>query len=301
MPKWMKALLGLSFVLFLIWLAAQWWKRPPKAQALVLPEPVVKFEIQKSSTTLVLEKTGESWQIKEPTYAADPEAVSGVLTALKGIVLGESLTNRVESHGTYEVTEANGVVVKVYGEKGNSVALVLGKMAKDFTHLYLRQAPRPEVYLVGGLRREDFEKTPQQWRNAKILNLAPGEEISRLQITEGKKFLDLVKSSDSWTVNQSTGNGQKIDFLALQFKDLKATDFVDPPASLDLKSWGLMPASGKVVVSTNKNNGFELQLGKTEPNRRLMRLVGSDTLYWVSSYSLESLPKTAQDLTLTNQ
>lgn len=298
MPKWLRVLLALCGAVLLVYGGVQVAKhaRPKKKSA--LPSAPAKLEIIKSGATVVLEKTGDAWRMKQPVDApADVEAVGALLKSLADLEMEQRLSQRPESHAQYEVTEASGIAVKVFeaGKADPAVSLIFGKMAPDFLHVYARRAASPDVYLALGPRRFDIDKPADQWRDRRIYVLAPDETVNSVKIEKKSGPLELVKSSDAWTLNGQPASANVASHTVSMFSPLMAGQFMDQAPAQDLGKLKLDKPAQKVFVSTTKNRTIEIHLGGQDPasHRFPARLAGSDVLFWIPSYVVDSLSQAA--------
>jgi len=315
-PKWLKLLIAVCAGLVVLWGVS---RLPRKAKsALTVPAKPVKIEIERkegapasglapsrdlpssqAGGTVVLEKTGDQWNIARPLpFPADRDGARFIVDGLVAFAVGERLSDRADSHGVYGVDDSSGVTVRVHGEgEKDPVSLVFGKMAPDETHLYVRPAGKNDVYLASGLRRTDLDKPADQWRDRRLLRLGEGESITRLTVTRGKSTIDFVKTSDTWKVNGWPADNNKADNVMLQLRNFYAEGFIDPPEAVDLKKWGLDKPALSFSIVTSSQTQAEFRVGAKDGAlaRRPAQRAGQDILYWAPEHLVTSLPTAATD------
>jgi hypothetical protein len=294
-PGWMRGLAGLFLLLALLFFVTRVARTPRTPSPVSFPDNPVRVEIQRPDSRIVLEKKDDAWHVREPVdFPADKDAVNGLVESLRTLSVGDRLTQRPEKHAAFEVTESSGIRVQVTGAKTGPVGLIVGKMASDYTHVYVRRPETPDVYLASGLRRSDLEKPVTQWRDRRVASLGAAEVIG-LEVRRKKDAFVLQKSSETWTINGKPADNQRVDPVISQLRTLSADEFVDPPASQDLKAWGLEPPSEALVIRLAQGDPQELRLGKKDPKseRVIVQRAGEDTLFWVFPYVFNEL-KSAQ-------
>ena len=295
MPKWLTILGGL----FLLFLAGVFYLRQsqsPKASRLFpMPESPTRLDIQGPRGTFVFEKTSGQWSLREPvTFPADLDILNYLLNTLSSVELGESLTQRPETHDRYEITDSSGVTLKIYSQtKAEPITLVVGKMAPDSAHIYLRLPPEPTVYLGTGLRRYDCEKNLDEWRDHYLLRVSSTRAIVGVGF-EGKTVKrEFRKSTDTWTVNEKTADPAKVDQMISRLTSIYVSRFIDPPQSLDVKKWGLRPPGQKMVISFSDGSNAEFRLGHRDEKSQenVVQRMGDPILYSVPFYYFKELNK----------
>lgn len=290
MPKWMKLLLGLLAAL----LAAYFLMHVPmssrRTEAPAVPSEASRLKISRPGLEVVLEKTDGAWRLRQPLdAAADEGAVHSLLAGLKTITLEETLTRRAETYGRYQVDDSSGIRVTADG-KGERAEWIFGKAAPDMGHIYLRLPGQPDVFLAAGPRREDLERSLAQWRDRRVLDLAPAEDIVQAEARLGKKRFALARSSDSWTMDGKAADPERADRFIAALRELSADGFIDPPESEDLRKWGLDAPQAVYRIKTAAGRVLELKAGKPDAAGRVpLRRDGQTSLFWVPDYRWEEL------------
>ncbi len=112
----------------------------------------------KKPVTLV--KNDGRWQVAEMTECkVKEEMVRQILTALQSLKLDSLVTSGKEKFAAYQVDEKKGI--QVHGvAAGGSVGLVVGKVAADFMHTYVRLADDQRIFRINGLFGHLFAHDP---------------------------------------------------------------------------------------------------------------------------------------------
>jgi hypothetical protein len=247
---------------------------------------------------VVLEKTDAAWRLRAPLdFPADTGAVQSLLASLQSLSVGETLTQRPESHELYQVDDPSGVRVKVW-DKGNDAPAdwIFGKAAPDNSHVYLRVPGKPEVYLASGLHPEDLKRPLTQWRERRILRLEAEENIVKVEVKQGKASFVVQKSSDAWTVDGKPADSDKTQRFVDALHAANAQDFIDPPESSDLKKFGLDPPAALFLVTTTSGKTLELRAGKPADSQQIpVQRAGEPVLFWLPEHTWNEInpsPKT---------
>ncbi len=300
LPAWMRTLLGLLAALLAVFLVTRIPKPAAKKDVPSFPESPVKLEIAGPASRVLLEKREKGWRMKEPVdFPADEEAVRAFVSSLSALSFGETLTQRPETHAQYQVDEASAVSVRAWAAGAQDpVALLFGKGAPDFTHVYVRVPGKNEVYLAQGLRRYELEKPVRDWRDRRIASWQADDAVVRLTVEKGRGAYVLQKDSDTWTLGGRAADKDKMDRLLSELRALSAEDFIDPPQSSDLKSYGLNTPALKVTVETASGKKIELRFGKKDAaqDRYPLQRDGEPVLFWVPAYVWAAFPATSQEL-----
>jgi hypothetical protein len=293
-PKWLKVLTGIVVFLAAIWAATRLAGPRKERFSAGVPSQIAKVEIRgPGREAVILERSGDEWFLKAPREAAADEGIiRDLLKSARSLELAERLTQREESHGRYHVTESSAIALRFFEDgTADPVVLLFGKSAPDYSHVYVRLPPGPAVYLASGLGRSDLERTPDQWRDRRVLRLAADETVAGLKVS-GKASYELSKTSDAWTVNGRPADADKAAQAAAQAAEMTAMAFVDAPSSVELKRAGLAPPLRTLVFSTSRGRALEVKVGKKDESdgTYAVQPPGAEGYVTVSSYILDSLP-----------
>lgn len=195
--KSLKLLLSILGTLVIIALVYTLIQRSPKSKTPFATTEFNRIEIKAKDTLCIIEKIGESWRLVEPVeYPVDTGIFYPLLERLKELEIGEVCSKREAKHRDFEVDE-KGVEVKVHWAR-HSKSFILGKMAGDFMHAYIRFPPDPETYLSKGLSKYLVDKHPDDWRDHTIFSFNP-QNVKELHLGDKK----LVRSDTLWMLSKA--------------------------------------------------------------------------------------------------
>ncbi len=112
----------------------------------------------KKPVTLV--KKNDHWQVEGMTECkVKEEMIRQILTTLQSLKLDSMVTSGKDNFAIYQVDEKKGI--QVYGvTAGGPVGLVVGKVAADFMHTYVRLAADQRIFRINGLLGHLFAHDP---------------------------------------------------------------------------------------------------------------------------------------------
>jgi hypothetical protein len=118
----------------------------------------------KKPVTLV--KKDDHWQVEGMTECkVKEEMIRQILTTLQSLKLESMVTSGKDKFATYQVDEKKGI--QVHGVTvGGSVGLVVGKVAADFMHTYVRLADDQRIFRINGLLGHLFAHDPADFCQA---------------------------------------------------------------------------------------------------------------------------------------
>ena len=112
----------------------------------------------KKPVTLV--KKDDHWQVEGMAECkVKEEMVAQILTSLQGLTLDSLVTSGKEKFAAYQVDEPKGI--RVHGvAAGKPLGLVVGKVAADFMHTYVRLEDDQQIFRINGLLGHLFAHDP---------------------------------------------------------------------------------------------------------------------------------------------
>jgi hypothetical protein len=287
------------------WLAA---RRPPAGTAeggLLFAgfkrERALKIEVQGKAAdeSIVLEKSASGWSVPaEAGYPADPEGIREILDFVGSARADRKVSDNPAKRGVFEVDD-NGLKVKLEGAEGAVLAqVVVGKSGPDFLSTYVRKEGSDEVFLIDqSLRRIFVRVGPRQWRDKAIYRLS-GPDITRLKWTrEGKTVAVEADASGNWTMTApatAPARRDEVEALRNALSTLQSDDFAAASASA---TTGLDAPYARMEFSLRDGTTHTLEVGKeNDRSQRYARRSGSDTLFLVNNFRINTLFKGAEEL-----
>ena len=151
----------------------------------------------KKPVTLV--KKDDHWQVEGMAECkVKEEMVRQILTALKNLKLDSMVTSGKQKFTSYQVDKEKGI--RVHGiAAGKPVGLVVGKVAADFLHTYVRLADDQKIFRINGLLGHFFAHDPADF--------CQQEDEGQKGVEEGKNFqksgIDREKTAEHKTPKKS--------------------------------------------------------------------------------------------------
>ena len=151
----------------------------------------------KNPVTLV--KKDDHWQVEGVAECKVKERmVVQILSALRNLTLDSLVTSGKEEFSVYQVDEQKGI--HVHGvAAGKSLGLVVGKVAADFMHTYVRLENDQRIFRINGLLGHLFAHDPADFcqQEDEISKGAKDGKNSHKFATDGEKTAkdDISKKS----------------------------------------------------------------------------------------------------------
>lgn len=271
-------------------------------------EQAQKIEVRgKEGDGIVLQKGSAAWTVpSDADYAADPEGLREVFEFVSGAQGGRKVSENPGKRAVYEVGEG-GLNVRISGAEDATLAhFVIGKPGPDFMSTYLRPEGSDAVYLVDqSLRRIFVRPGARQWRDKAVYRLS-GPDIVKMKWTrEGGSVALEADSSGNWTLTApaaAAGKRDEIEALRNALSTLQCDDFA---IAADPKTTGLGPAGAqgaakpwaRLEFTMRDGTAHTLDVGaENDHSQRHVRRSGSDTIFLVNNFRINTIFKSADDL-----
>lgn len=191
----------------------------PKTHLPFANKEFTKIELEAKDTLCVFEKRGGIWKLVVPVeYPVDTMSFNALLDGLKKLEVGEVVSSRKEKYEDFEVGE-NGVMVKVFWDR-RSKELIIGKIAGDFMHQYIRFPPKSETYLSTGLSKWAVYKNSDDWRDHTIFSFDTSQ-VAELHLG-GQK---IIHADTGWIKGDTVIESNKINPVLNLLATLRADGF----------------------------------------------------------------------------
>ena len=301
MPKWMRTLAIVLSVLAAAYMISLIPRPSTRPKTPAVPQEIQRFSLISPGLSLTVENGDGGWRLTSPVdVPANDGMVVNFLSGLRALTLEEILSHRTESHSQFNLDDASGILLRVWGTGSKEPQeWVIGKDAPLGGHVYVRVGKGPEVYLAKGLSRSQAEAGLKTWRESRILPLAPDAVIQSVRVRRPKGVLDLQHRSDSWTLNGKPANREKVDRFVSGLRYLSADEFVDPPASQGPLAGELKTPSAELTVVLSSGTPHVLRFGSPEKGgaaRVLLQRDGDPHLMRVVLRQVDLLTADTKDL-----
>jgi len=132
---------------------------------------------------------------------ADAQILSEVIRTNNEMVLENLISTRQDKFEKFDVDTARGVVMHLFAQGRPLAEFVLGKMAADFRHTYVRRLASDSVFMARGNFQRIYNRAPSDWRSTIIFD-ADSTTIDTIRwIEPGHGETKLIRMPDkSWMV-----------------------------------------------------------------------------------------------------
>jgi len=193
-------------------------------------DDIVGVVIQEGNKKVAIEREGEEWIIIEPIrYRADRDKITNLMNRIGNLTLDGIISDKKEKHKNFDIGEGKGIQMKLKMKNGDSFSFIFGKMAADYSHIYLRLPDSDKVYLATSIRKYDLKTETSQWEDKSILsfNMADLREVDLIGSDEA---VNLVKEEDKWLIKKDNKRFDvdegKWKNILNSLQDLKAIEIV---------------------------------------------------------------------------
>ncbi len=201
---------------------------------------------KKDGNTIALEKKGNDWEVTQPNaMPADSTVVSDLLFAVTGLRAAEWVEDPSEAAGldrpalvvsySTQAPSTQPTTVPATGPAiGSGVSIRFGGYDdRQKKNVYVQASDTPHVAKVAASSLTQFEKTPLDLRDKKLLDVNP-KQVSRISI-----------ATDLPSTTQPTTRPASLTQLVIERKKKAAT----MPATLPVATAATAPATGPATTS----------------------------------------------------
>lgn len=277
-PKLLKTL-ALVFALFLAALVGlDLLNKPPKSEASLSKLDTAKLKTiriqQLGGKKISLSRENNGWVLTEPVAAsADQAKIAHLIENFKKIELEDVITETPEKQGLYQVDEASGTRIQLYGEDSTQALadFYIGKEAGDWSHFYWRAQGQNPIRISQGFAPYQVNQELNAWRDRSFVKV-PQESVSKMRFEAGKTSYVLLKSSGSWSRNGKPVDSGLAGALLNFATPLDADDFAD--SSTTFKTAGLLSPSFRYELSTSSET-IKVSFGSSQDGKTFAQREGS--------------------------
>ena len=275
-----KILLLVLGILVIITAIYTFIQRAPKVEKPFANTEFIRIEVKSKDTLSVLEKVGETWKLVEPIeFPVDTSLFYPFLRKLKDLEIDEIVSKREEKHSDFEV-DTKGVELKIHW--GNrSKTLIVGKMAGDFIHWYLRFPPASETYLSKGLSKFLIDKRPNDWRDHTIFSFN-SQDVTELHLGNKK----IVRSDTLWMMDKKIIEDKKVKPILDVLSNLRADGFSTEEFETKFEVKMIFKSS---IDSEEPLEEKVLYIGEKKDNNYFVSIQGTPTIFLLSSWKVDRI------------
>ncbi|MDP9138512.1 MAG: DUF4340 domain-containing protein, partial [Pseudomonadota bacterium] len=242
---------------------------------------IATIEVRQGNDTVVLERTGGSWGLKNRgSYPVDPSKVRTLLVGLAEADLVESKTRRLDRYAALELEDpaekgAKSRIVRLLGAKGNVIGeVVIGKKRLDLlgtgkSGTYVRKPGDPQTWLASA--ELDASAAAKDWLKTSVFT-ADAAKISRVTIEiPGEQPLRIERQAAPAKDAKDTKQSVPPDPAAakLQFAGF-------PPTDKKLKDAGAAESIARAVASIDMEDVRKLDAPPAGAGVSTVRIESTD-------------------------
>jgi hypothetical protein len=161
----------------------------------VLPidqKDISKIEISKPDTSIVLNKTDDSWRIAPEGYLANNDSVGNILDIIETLTV-TALVSEAGIFDRYDLHDDNKITVKAWAENTLKREFDVGKVASSSRHTFVKLAGDSGVYHARGNFRTRFDLTVDRLRDKTVLSFNQ-DDIQEISISGGEESVAFNRS-----------------------------------------------------------------------------------------------------------
>jgi len=265
---------------------------------------VKSVKLRAKKTLWVASKKGEEWFFRNPVNAlAKSSKIDDILSSLsnlkaKEFVSEEKKKGDVKKYGLgrpeYEITLA----MPLENQE------VTFSLYKEEDKLYATTSLSTKIVETEDSLLSDLEKEAEELREKEVANFYSWE-ANRLHLKMGEIDWELVKDDeDNWHFEspiKEEADKSKIQTFIRKIESLEATEFIDPPLSLNLKKYGLDNPQSEIKIwmeeDEEKSKEITVLIGSEdkETKKVVVKNARFDYLFRVDSAFLEEFPHAIKD------
>jgi hypothetical protein len=269
-------------------------------------DDVKSVKLQARKTRWEASKKGEEWFFNNPVNAlAQSSKIDNILSSLSSLKAKEFISEEKKKDD-----------VKKYGLDRPEYEITLGmplenqevtfSFHKEEDKLYATTSLSTKIVATEDSLLSDLEKEAEQLREKEVANFYSWE-VNRLHLKMGEIDWTVVKDEeDNWHFEspiKEEADKSKIQTFIRKIESLEATEFIDPPLSLNLKDYGLDHPKAEVRIWIEEEEDKEkvkeitVLIGSEDQDAKKVAVKNArlEYLFRVDSAFLEEIPQSIDD------
>ena len=248
---------------------------------------VTHFELVRSNQTIVLEKTGDNWDIKKPiAVRADFSAASSTLDELEFAERSRTLTEKdLQGANLVSFGLAPARASIKLESKSGPVTLLIGNETPLKNALYAQVAGHQEICVAPVSLYDRATQNLEVLRSRTAIEFTPAA-VTRLEIKTADRIIELKKADSHWMIARplvTRADQDKISELLTGLTELRIQEFVSEDPK-DLHTFHLDEPEREVTVITGEASKT-LLLGRSPTNdagKVYAKLKNADSIFTVA-------------------
>jgi hypothetical protein len=245
----------------------------------------------KQKEPVTLKKTNGKWQIVEPKpYAADQEAVAGVLSTLSGLNADRVVEEKASDRKQYGLDPAQ-VELDISGKNGTQ-QLLLGDDTPAGGDVYATLAADPRVFTIASYSKSSLAKTLNDLRDKSLLTLSV-DKVSRVELLKQGENLEFDRTKDGWQIlkpSPAAADSAAVNALVSALTNAR----MDQSATADTAT-GFARATPLATAKVTGDAGVQTLEVRKNKDDYFARSSAVDGVYKVDSNLGQALDKNVED------
>lgn len=268
---------------------------------------ITRIELAQTNQTIVLEKSDDRWQLKQPLQArASHTAVSSMLDELEFAERTRTLSgNDLDATSLKDFgLDFPRLTVTLHGRKA-PMTLHVGHETPTKDELYAQVKGRQEVLIAPKSLYQRLNKTLDDLRDRTVLEFSAAA-TTRLEIRSDKRVTELAKTAPApggetrWMLTRplsARADPRKVSELLTELNALRVLDFVSEDPK-DVLTYQLAEPQKEITVWTGES-GKTLLLGGApthDATKVYAKLKTADSIFTVAATSVQKFAVQPNDL-----
>jgi hypothetical protein len=271
------------------------------------PKDITGIDLIRSNQTIVLEKSGELWDLKQPLLArADAGAVNAILDELEFAERTRTIAGK-ELDGVSLADfglDAPAIRVTLHSKK-RPLALLVGRETPTKDALYVQVEGRKEVLVARKSIADRLGQSVESLRSRTAVEFTPSA-VTRLEVKVGDRVIELSRAPtvtnvvSRWTLTRpliARADQDKVSELLSDLEGLRIQDFVSEDPK-DVHTYALDEPEREVTVFSG-DTGKTLVLGQpltNDASKVYAKLKASPSIFTVSADAAKKFNTQINDL-----
>ena len=234
-------------------------------------EKVNEVRVTYVGDSSLLKKDAAGWKMVEPVQTdADPAEAASLAQALANIEMTRPVDDNPADLKEFGL-DPPAISVEFKAEGNVSGSLKLGGMTATAGDMYAQKGGEKRVFLVSGFQETNFNRTPFDLRDKKILKFER-DKADHLALARGGETLELTRDGADWKVVKPTAarsDATVVEGLLTKLATSNMSTLVEDGAE-DLAQYGLDKPSLVVTVGAGSAKTV-LEVGKTDGDKTYAR------------------------------
>jgi hypothetical protein len=255
-----------------------------------------RIEVKTFSGLLVFRLADGKWMLDGiKPRPVDSMAVNNMISSAVDIKVGNVISENIEKQSDFKVDSISGSTVRFYNNDKLLNSIIIGKMAPDYSHTFIRKPDSKEVYLADGSLTYVFNRQRTQWLNKVIFALSP-DSIKEVEFVYPDKDFHIIRSAEKWFIAEKpftdslqTDSAKTAIFINLLSR-LRANDFTNATDSGQI-DFSQLSLTLQVTLANGSVHEISLASPKPNANRFFLRTPGDEETYVIYKNTYDNLAK----------